>query len=186
MQFWHILAAKLAFIIIMEVKPAPPVELSLTFLPRAVLDCPTQTFFPDIILKPVVPSSSTACRVCGQVLCGLDDSRCSLWRQGSYKERALPGPGVSPWLRSGEAEDPTQPKRPQWLYVHAHDLPVYTQTRGAVRVSLAQRAAGQSAGHDGRTWWCRFPCLCIIILTPLYCSFLCCLCSKHTQRTLKS
>lgn len=108
--------------------------------------------FADCSLKlnqPVTPFSFTACRVLSQVLCGLDDSWCSIWREGSSKERTLPGPGVSPQLWSGETEDTTQPKQQQWVHLHTHDLSIFTHTWGAVRVSLAHRAASQSAAHDG-------------------------------------
>jgi len=62
MQFWHILAAKLTFIIIVEVNPGSsastttslPLELSLTFLPWTVIKCyinysPTNILFRDNI-----------------------------------------------------------------------------------------------------------------------------------------
>lgn len=100
------------------------------------------------ICQPVVSSSSAACRVYGQVLCGLDDSRRSIWSEGPNKERALPGPGVPPQLWSGEIEDPAQPKPQQRLHLPTYDLSIFSQTWGAVRVPLAQRAAGQSDEHS--------------------------------------
>lgn len=95
-------------------------------------------------------SSSAACCVYGQVLCGLDDSWCSIWREGSSKERALPGPGVPPQLWSGKIEDPAQPEHQQWVHLHTHDLPIFIQTWGAIRVPLAQQAAGQSVEHSDK------------------------------------
>lgn len=85
--------------------------------------------------------SSPACCFPGEVLRGLDDSRRPLGREGPGQTGALPGPGVSPQLRSGEAEDSTEPTWPQRVLVHAHDLSISNQTRGAVRVPLAQRPA---------------------------------------------
>lgn len=91
----------------------------------------------------------------GEVLRGLDDPRRSLGRQGSGEEGALPGPGVPPQLRGGEAEDPAQPEWPGGVHVRARHLPVAGQARGAVRVPLAGPVrssphAAPSAGRDGR------------------------------------
>lgn len=98
----------------------------------------------------------------GEVLCGLDDSWRSLRCEGPGKERALPGSGVSPRLRGGEAEEPAQPKHKR-LYLRANDLPVFTRTRGAVRVPLAQPDAG---GGGGVGCSALIVCLCSACILP--------------------
>lgn len=76
-------------------------------------------------------------RLHGEVLCGVDDPRRSRRRQGSGEEGALPGAGVPPQLRGGEAEDPAQPERPGGMHVLARHLLIASQARGAVRMPLA-------------------------------------------------
>lgn len=104
----------------------------------------------------------SARRVPGQVFCGLDDSRRSLGREGSGEERALPGPGVSPRLRGGEAEEPAQPKHKR-VHLRADDLPVSAQTRGSLRVPLATLDPGGS-GVVGRS--VPIACLCSACILP--------------------
>ncbi len=61
---------------------------------------------------------STACGVCGEVLCGVVDPRRTVRRESPYKARTLPHPGVPAQLRAGKTQNPAQPKRPEHRAVH--------------------------------------------------------------------
>ena len=74
MQFWHILAAKMAFIIIMEVRQHTP---------HSEGKCPELMEETDYIFTMMNNSSLAARGLCGEVLRGVVDPRCPVGRKGS-------------------------------------------------------------------------------------------------------
>ncbi len=77
MQFWHILAAKMAFIIIMEVR-----QNSVIPTPYSQNKCPESMWETDYIFT-INNSSSAARGLCGEVLRGVDDPGRPVRREGA-------------------------------------------------------------------------------------------------------